>query len=59
MDDCDVVGVLPYFGDLIFEVEVGELGDIAGFEVVDGLGEGQSSQREEEDHYLTLHTCNI
>lgn len=59
MDDGDVVGVLPDFGDLIFEVEVGELGDIAGFEVVDGLGEGQSSQREEEDHYLTLHTCNI
>ena len=59
MDDCDVVGVLAYFGDLVLEVEVGELGDIAGFEVVDGFGEGQSSQREEEDHYLTLHTCNI
>lgn len=59
VDDCDVVGVLAYFGDLVLEVEVGELGDIAGFEVVDGFGEGQSSQRKEEDHYLTLHTCNI
>lgn len=38
MNNGDVVGILPDFGDLVFEVEVGQLCDIAGFEVVDGFG---------------------
>ena len=38
VDDGDVVSILPDFGDLIFEVEISELSNIAGFEVVDRLG---------------------
>lgn len=33
--DGDIIGILSDFGDLVFEVKVGELGDIAGFMVVD------------------------
>ena len=35
MDDGYVVGVLSDLGDLILEVEVGELGDVADLVVVD------------------------
>ena len=59
VDDRDVIGILPDFGDLVFEVEIGELSDIAGFEVVDGFGVGQEGQGEKEgqDCYVSIHTC--
>ena len=41
LDECDIVGVLPDFSDLVFEVEVGELSDVACFEVVDWLSVGE------------------
>ncbi len=38
MHNSDVIGVLSDFGDLVLEVEIGELGDVAGLEIVDGFG---------------------
>jgi hypothetical protein len=37
MDYGYVVGVLPDFGDLIPEIKIGELSDIASFVVIDWL----------------------
>jgi hypothetical protein len=35
MYQSDIVGILSYFGDLVSEVEVCELCDVAGFVIVD------------------------
>lgn len=37
LDHGDIVGILADLGDLVFEVEVGELGNVATAEVIDGL----------------------
>ena len=42
--DCDIVGVLPDLGHLVFEVETGESRDVAGLEVVDGFGGAQGQE---------------
>ena len=38
MNDCYVVGILSNFGDLVIEVEISELSDIACFVIVDWFG---------------------
>ena len=38
MYDCDIISVLPDFGDLFLEVQISELSHITGFENVDGFG---------------------
>jgi hypothetical protein len=44
VDNGDIVGILSDLGDLVFEVEIGELCDITSFEVVDGFGGSSSYQ---------------
>ncbi len=39
MNDGHIISVLSNLGHLVFEVEVGQLRDVACPEVVDGLGE--------------------
>ena len=52
LNDGNIVGVLSDLGDLIFEVEVGQLGHVAGLEVVDGFSDCQSdkNQHHSQDH---------
>lgn len=44
MNDGDIVRVLPDLGDLILEVEVSQLGNITGLEVVDRFGHSHSHE---------------
>ena len=58
MDDGDIVGVLSNLSDLIFEVEIGKLCDIAGFEVIDRFIDSQDDEdRHDHDEESVVHTC--
>ena len=58
MDDGDIVGVLSNLSDLIFEVEIGQLCDIAGFEVIDRFIDSQDDEdRHDHDEESVVHTC--
>jgi uncharacterized protein YegJ (DUF2314 family) len=44
LDEWNIVGVLPNFGDLVFKVEVGELSDVASFEIIDWFSVGERQE---------------
>jgi hypothetical protein len=58
--DSDVVGVLADLSDLVLEVEVGELRDVAAAEVVDGLSGHPCRHRQQQQQACDRpHTCKI
>ena len=55
MDNGDIMSVLPVLGNLVGEVEWSEIGEETSLEIVDGLAQGQSQEREDQNCFL--HTC--
>ena len=49
------MGILTILIDLVVEVKGGEVGDVALLEIVDGLGQDNAQQEDQNDG--GLHTC--